>query len=125
MSFALVSSPKVSASRNCSVKMSFCFFNCPIHLLQNEPGTFDATSHLKPSISVLVIQNFMAKPEFTFVSQQVRASFVALKQQYMSFKGGQYPQQMPYPEDTAIMAQQAQQMMAAQGGMPAGPVGPQ
>jgi len=71
-------------------------------------------------IHLQVIQSFMAKPEFTFASIAVRQVFEALKAAYMGFKGSQYPQQMPLPEEAAEISQQMGPMGPPGGGPPMG-----
>lgn len=62
-----------------------------------------------PEIHLMVLTDFMAKPEFTLASQPVRAAFEQLKTQYEAMMGG-FPEQMPYPEDMPEAQQMAQKM---------------
>jgi hypothetical protein len=58
-----------------------------------------------PEIQLEAVQDFMAKPEFTLASPEVRTAFEKRKQTYAQMLG-QYPQQLPYPEQAAEIQDQ-------------------
>ena len=69
------------------------------------PGPAMASSDADlPDVCLGVIQTFMAKPEFQFASEAVRAEFENMKQFYLTALGKNLPDAMPYPEDAAVMA---------------------
>jgi hypothetical protein len=66
-----------------------------------EPGQVIGSSEAdNPRIHLMMIQRFMAKPEFVFASPAVRDAFEQLKQAYTGLMAGEYPE-MLYPEDSA------------------------
>jgi hypothetical protein len=92
-----------------------------------EPGQVVGSSEAdNPRIHLMIIQRFMAKPEFVFASPAVRDAFEQLKGAYQALIRQEYPQ-MAYPEESAEMMQQMAGQMAGAGppamggGPPAGP----
>lgn len=70
------------------------------------PGTIiGSTKADNPEIHLMVIDMFMAKPEFQFASERVRNQFEQLKAAYQGALGT-YPKALPRPEDAAAMNEQ-------------------
>lgn len=87
---------------------------------ENPGQVIPSTEADNPKIALRVIQQFMAKPEFTFVSKKVREAFEELKRVYQNMIGSRYPDPLMHPEDEAMMAQSM--LRGGPGGM--GPPGP-
>jgi hypothetical protein len=80
------------------------------------PGQIVVSTHDLVPVHIMVLQGFMASPYFRLASREVRQAFEDHLNMHMQ-QAGQYPDQLPMPED---MADAAQQQM---GGMPG--MGPQ
>jgi hypothetical protein len=79
-----------------------------------KPGQITVSSEMDlPEVQLDAIQAFMARPEFALASKEVKDAFEERKSMILNM-AGQYPQQMPYPEDAAL---EQQQMMQGGGGM--------
>ena len=61
-----------------------------------------------PEIHIEVINDFMAKPEFSLASKEVRDAFIQRKSMYMGLQGNGMPPSFGYPEDEAMLQEQLQ-----------------
>ena len=102
-----------------------------MHILQlygngQDPGQTILTQHmLRPDVQMRVLGGFMTSPILTIASSQVKDEFRKFRDTMLQFMGQTLPQQIPTPEEAAVMGMQQpqpgqQQQMPPQGMMPNG-----
>ena len=102
-----------------------------MHILQlygngQDPGQTILTQHmLRPDVQMRVLGGFMTSPILAIASSQVKDEFRKFRDTMLQFMGQTLPQQIPTPEEAAVMGMQQpqpgqQQQMPPQGMMPNG-----
>lgn len=79
------------------------------------PGSVIVSKIDLHEVHLRVLDAFMARPEFYAASPRVRDSFVKHREEHLSYFGS-FPDQLPNPEESAMMAQQAAKQGFPQGG---------
>jgi hypothetical protein len=86
-----------------------------------EPGEIQVSEEADmPEVQLQVIQAFMAKPEFSLASKEVREKFERRKM-FFQQQLGNLPEGMMNPEDEALLQQQVQEQAMGPAGYPGGP----